>query len=385
MPSILIIQRDLHGMDFTIRKLLTLIWQQSIIVISNVKFFLTTTSKQNQWGGASMKPYDSLTPAGIKRRLRKVAELALEEYALAIESIDYLIEETNVFFKLMDTDGNKYALKVFQEESSTIEDNLAEVFFIDTVKKNSDIEIPEVVPASDGRGVVVIKSPYTPTAKRVAVYKWLEGEDLDGKESTDRFFELGAMTAKLHLATAQVSIPENLSPKRRDKVFYYNDEVAVYKEESYQEHLSKQYHKLMDSIIPYLNEKLLSYYDNANPQLIHADLNPWNVKVHGDELRLLDFEEAMLGIPVHDFAIMLFYYRHDDNFVYEDVKKAFFDGYASLQPLPEFSEFDLELLMTARRVNFLNYILQISPDPKTYIEKNLPRVEAFLEEFSITL
>lgn len=336
-------------------------------------------------GDSVMKPYESLTPTGIKRRLRKVAELAVEQYALKIESISFLDEATNVFFKLTDTNGEKYALKLFQEESSTIDDNLAEVFFIDTVKTNSDIEIPEVVPAEDGREVIVIESPYTPTAKRVAVYKWLEGDDLDGKESAERFFKLGAMTAKLHQATADTTIPGDLSPKRWDKVFYYNGEVPVYKEERYQKYLSEKYHQLMDGIIPYLNEKLVSYYDSAKPQLIHADLNPWNVKVHEEELRLLDFEEAMLGMPVHDFAIMLFYYRHDENFVYEDVKKAFFDGYTSLKPLPQFSEFDLELLMTARRVNFLNYILQVSEDPKTYIEKNLPRVEAFLEDYNIAL
>ncbi len=332
-----------------------------------------------------MKPYDQLTPAGIKRRLKKVAELALDSYDLSIEELDYLVEETNVFFKATGSQGKKYALKVFQEESSTIEDNLAEVFFLQEIAGRTSIAIPKVVPAKNGDPVVFVDSKYTPVVKRVAIYTWLEGEDLDGKESPEWFRELGRTAARLHEATQDLPIPRNLQPKKWDKVFNYNGETAVYHEKKYDHHLPKGFRNLMDQVIPYMDKKLLSYYDAAVPQLIHADLNPWNVRIFEKEMRLLDFEEAMLGLPVHDLAIALFYYRHDPAFIYEEVKAAIFEGYEEVRPLPAFTDFDLEFFMAARRVNFMNYVLLIEDDPKAYLEKRMARAQEFVEVFDVLL
>lgn len=330
-----------------------------------------------------MKTYKDLTPIGKKRRLKKLASYALSFYDIKVDKLDFLAEETNIFYKVVTEDGTKYALKIFQEESSTIEDNLAEVFFINTVRDNSDITVPSVIPSKENKYVLTLETEYFDIPKRVAIYTWVEGKDFDGMENDKRFYRLGQITAELHNATKDTIFPKGISPKKWDKVFYYRGEEPVYKEQQYQNFLDDNYHRVMDFIIPYLDKKLSEYYIGAKPQLIHADLNPWNVKMYKGEMRIIDFEEAMYGMPVHDFAIMLFYYRYDKNFDYENIKKHFFAGYASIRQLPEFTEFDLELLMTARRVNFLNYVLEIDDDPKEYCEKRIKRVEEFMERYDI--
>ncbi|MCK5130290.1 MAG: hypothetical protein KAQ68_10575 [Clostridiales bacterium] len=52
-----------------------------------------------------MKLYNELTPAGIKRRFRKVAELALLQYDIRYSTVEFYTEDTNVFFKVFGTDG----------------------------------------------------------------------------------------------------------------------------------------------------------------------------------------------------------------------------------------------------------------------------------------
>lgn len=341
-----------------------------------------------------MKKFDQLTPIGQKRRLNKIARLALENYDLNLASVSYLTEETNVFFKVKDTDGNIYALKIFQEESSAIEDNLAEVYLIDQIQNKTDIEVCSVIQTRDGDSIVVIESDLTPTPKRIALYHWLPGLDLDGHETPERFRELGRITAKMHEATYDLKLPKNIKPKRWDKVFYYRDEVPVYKEAQYQKFLSEDYHVTMDRLIPMLDEELKALYeryesgdtsadtDPIQPQLIHGDLNPWNIRLNQNSLCIIDFEEAMYAYPVHDIAIMLFYYYHDENYDYETVKKDFYEGYTSVRPLPDFTGRDIDMLITARRVNFLNYILQISDDPADYIERNLQRVKAWMNKYA---
>jgi Ser/Thr protein kinase RdoA (MazF antagonist) len=160
------------------------------------------------------------------------------------------------------------------------------------------------------------------------------------------------VTAKLHKATEGIVIPSNIHSKKWDKVFYYRDEVPVYREDKYQQFVDQEYHEVMDYIIPYLDKKLQNYYITASAQLIHADLNPYNVWTYKDEIRVIDFEEAMYGLPVHDFAISLFYYKYDDKFDYPKVYDLLFEGYKKERKLPEFSERDIELFITARRVNF---------------------------------
>jgi len=317
-----------------------------------------------------------------KSILRKVAELILAQYALNIKSIQYFTEETNLFFKVIDENGKKYTLKIFQEESSKIEDNLAEVFFMDALNKASNIPIQDIVHSINGDGVVVVKSKYTPLPKRAILYEWIEGEVFCGKESYRLFRRMGKIIAKMHTATKDVIIPENLNPKRWDKVFYYRGEVPVYKKTEFKNVVPDKFIKMMDYIIPVLDNGLSNLYENSKPQLIHADLNPWNILVDGDDLKIIDFEEALLGFPVHDISVFLYYYRHNDKFDYSLVKNSLLEAYSEIISDIDFNEFYIDLLMTARRVNFMNYVLDINyDDPKKYIKESLPRVEDFIKKY----
>ena len=54
-----------------------------------------------------------------------MVQVAIKEYDINVKSVSYFAEETNVFYKVANFAGNKYALKICEEESSKIEDNLA--------------------------------------------------------------------------------------------------------------------------------------------------------------------------------------------------------------------------------------------------------------------
>lgn len=331
-----------------------------------------------------MKPYSELTPKGIKRRLRKVIELALLEYDIEYNKIEYFIEETNIFYKVYGSDGTVYGLKICQDESSTIEDSLAEIFILNTVKNNSDIVIPTVIKSKSHKGVTIINSKYTDAPKRIIIYKWLDGLLFDGNETNELFYLLGQTMAKLHVATQGTQIPQNISPKKWDKIFYFTDEEIVYNKDEYMDKISVNARKLLDNIIPFLDKELAKYYTVNTPQLIHGDINPWNVLLHNEELCLIDFEDVAYGYPLHDLAIALFYYKYNKNFDYNTVKKNIFAGYSSIIDLPTFTEYDIDLLIVARRVNFINYIMVIDENPKQYIERSIKRVIDFIDMYNIT-
>lgn len=319
-----------------------------------------------------------------EEKLRKVALKALNQYDVSHETVRFFTEDTNVFFKVEST-YDTYMLKIFQEESSKIEDNLAEVFFMNEISKRTDIVIPKVIPSKDQKEVIFVETPDFDHKKRVALYTFIEGEDLNENETNELFYKLGQTCAKLHEASSFIDIPDHIHPKKWDTVFYYREEPIVYHNKEYNEITQKENRDFLDLFIPYLNQKLQEFYDRPS-FIIHADLNPWNIKIHEGEIRVLDFEEAMYASEVHDLAILLFYYRYDPNYDYDQVKQSVMNGYQSIRKLPTITDFDIDLLIMARTANFVNYTLYWNDsDPTNYFRSRVERMRDFVKKYNIEL
>lgn len=332
-----------------------------------------------------MKKYDELTAHGKKLRLRKIIEIGLQSYELDIKSFRFFEEATNMLYKLVDVNGTNYMLKVFDDVNSTLEDNWVEVFMIDACRDLASVPVPNVLAAKNGDEIISITSKYSEEAKRMIIYQWVDGHEFDEHETDEGFIALGNSMAVLHEATEKLSVPEHIKPKVFNKVYYFKDEKAVYKEDQYQKFLSPEYHEMMDKLVPFVDQELSKLYNKPGVQLIHGDINPWNILVDQGNIQIIDFEDTSLGYPIQDLGITLFYYRFDDNFDYEKVKKLLFEGYKQVRPLPDFTDFELEVIMMARRLNFMNYILLVSDDPKNYIETNVKRIYKVLDKIKVDI
>jgi Ser/Thr protein kinase RdoA (MazF antagonist) len=91
----------------------------------------------------------------------------------------------------------------------------------------------------------------------------------------------------------------------------------------------------------------------------------------------LDFEDVMLGYPVQDIAITLYYGRQRDD--YESLREAFAQGYTGIRMWPVDRDGRIETLMAARSVNFINYVARIDPSPHKYIEERCAELSIFLD------
>jgi len=306
-----------------------------------------------------------------------VAKKALKKYDIKVTNLVYMMEETNVFFHVF-TETKEYVLKIFQEESSNYNDNLAEHYFIGVINEKTDILTPQVV--ENIEGITVTKIPYSNKRgyKRCALYSFLSGEGIYQLEDMDYFEKIGKEIAKMHLATSGLDFPDYVNPKKWKKIFYYEDEIAVYKKKKYSKYITEEMIEILDELIPYIDRKLKFFYEKGEPQLIHADMNPWNIKSKGERFIIYDFEEAMLAYPIHDIAVFMYYYKYSDTFNFYDIKEAFLKGYETILPRPSNLNLkNLELIMMARRINFFNYVLTINPNPKEYLEMSFPRIKEY--------
>lgn len=310
-------------------------------------------------------------------KYQDIAKKAIKKYPITPTDIVFLTEETNVFYTIMAEEGT-FVLKIYHEDANDINDNLTEHFLLKRLHETTDLKMPQVVENKRKETVTKIPFPNPRGYKRTALYTYLEAETIAGLETAEYFETVGAQVAKMHQATKGLLLPEHVNPRRFDQIFYLEHGHAVYHKHKYRKYLTEEMIQILDELVPYINLKLAAYYDQAPPRLIHGNLNPWNIKRQGNELCFFDFEEAKLAYPLHDIALFLYYYKHHETLEYPILRDHFLKGYRSVSPEPHYlDEKDLSLVMMAKRIHLLNYVLLHKKDPSDYIAMSFPNIKEY--------
>jgi Ser/Thr protein kinase RdoA (MazF antagonist) len=304
---------------------------------------------------------------------------ALQAYDLSVHSVSFFTIATNTLFKIRSTGGEKYVMRIYSEEETTLRENRAEMFWLETLMRDTDLRVTEPVRRRDGEYINVITVPGVPAERRCVLFKWIPGRTLESNPSVKYYFKYGQALAKLHEhAHSLKPLPEDIQPKRWDKVFYYPDEPVIYDTPAYRHLFSPQRIAIINDIIDEADTLFKRLFaDEDGLSLIHGDLHFWNVHVYRGELYLIDFEDVMLGYPVQDVAVALSYGMQRDG--YEAWRAAFQRGYSSVRPWPAESVRILETLVAARNVMFINYVARVDASPEAYIERRCADLSRFLQ------
>ena len=305
-----------------------------------------------------MKPFDSLTPRGQILRLRQLAIQALSEYAIDVACVRYLTTESTTMFRVEARDGSKYVLRLYSELDSSLAENVTEMFWLSALARDTDLRVTQPVARKDGEYLTFVSVSGIPGEKRCALYKWVPGVQLEKHVSPRTYRQLGSIMAKLHNHAESLTLPANIRPKRWDKVFYYPDEPVVYNTPEFSHLFPPEKLAIMERAWQRLDPFLKDLYQRSGkPMLVHADLHFWNVHVYRGELYVIDFEDIVLGYPLHDIAISLYYLRNRAD--YPELALAFEAGYIAERDWPSFTQSDLRLLWASRMTNFINYVAHV--------------------------
>lgn len=328
-----------------------------------------------------MKPYNELTFRGKILRLRKLCIKALEDYPIDAARVRYLTTESTTMFRVDARDGSKYVIRLYSEMDSSLAENQTEMFWLSALACDTDLRLTEPVARKDGELITFVRMEGVPGEKRCALYKWVPGVQLAKRVSPRTYQQLGAIMAKLHKHAETLRVPGHIKPKRWDNVFYYPGEAAVYNTPEYSHLYTPEQVKIMDRAIARVNPFLENLYlEKGQPILIHGDLHFWNVHIYRGKLYVIDFEDVLLGFPLQDISICLYYLRDYEN--YAELAEAFQSGYASEREPPPFSESELHTLWMGRMANFANYAAQmIDPEERAreFISARCEEMERLLE------
>jgi Ser/Thr protein kinase RdoA (MazF antagonist) len=332
-----------------------------------------------------VRPFAELTERGRVRRIRQVAEVALAWYDLDVVRLRFAAAATNSVFRVDAADGCSYALRVGTTRADTEVDTAAETAWLAALDRDTDLPLVKLCLNRDGLAVTHAQADGVPEVRSCVLFKWLPGALLDDRASPTTYAELGRIAAALHDHGRSWDPPPGLRPLVWNRIFYYPDEPVVMFEPAHRSVLYSSRLALFETVMERAETELATLHRTGRPGYIHGDLNPWNAMVNRSGVTVFDFEDVMLGFPVQDVAIALFYGR--DRGDYQALCAGFRTGYASRRPWPVEYDGQLELLMAARSIMFVNYVMRTSPSaddaysPTRYTERVTKRLQLYLDQF----
>lgn len=280
--------------------------------------------------------------------LRPVAADGAARLGLHVADIALAHHGYNTTFRVTDDGGRSHAVRVLTNSHSAPAQLEAQHAWMHALARESAVRVPDPVVGPDGASFAVVDGGPLGETARVVAATWLPGPDI-GTLGTEQAFALGVAMARLHEHATDWSLPAGTAMPTFDDPLFGDEDL------------------LTGFPMPAADAELIATaLATARPAFtrtsaagvipIHGDLHGGNLKWHNGELAVFDFDDSGLGTPALDLAISTFYLRD----TIEGAEAAMREGYASVRPLPEVVEADLEALVASRQVLLANALLATS-------------------------
>ena len=319
-------------------------------------------------------PFGQLDVQGQKEHVLELARAVLLEYPFEVQSIEIINYEFNATFKVVTTKNEIFALRINVNSDRTYENLCGEIAFVSFLNEIQAVNLPKPIASKKGEFALTVASSLLERDLGVALYSWLEGDEIGDEPTDDALRKLGAAMAAMHQATTDFTLPDNAQlPLFKD--FLWQTQDIIFSSSS---PLSKEDIELLTKAKKEIENIIEDLYSGSKPIAIHADLHGANVFSHGDQIYIFDFDDAGFGLPIQDLATALYYLDTPEQ------DAALLAGYQSVSELPRHDKHQLSGLLLQRRIILLNYLYETTNQEHRnmapeYLVETLHRVRAFLE------
>ena len=292
------------------------------------------------------------------------ARTALESFTIEPVDLAVVAVSENVTFKVNDArDGDAYVLRLHRPGYHTLDELNAERVWTAALI-SAGIPAPQGVATRDGRQFIAVDIAATGERRHVGMLRWTPGEVLgevlsreDDERVTEHYFErLGAVAARLHHQSTGWAPPAGFTRHILDREGLMG-EVPFWGRFWEHPSFSTAERGLLADTRDIIRAALDRYgRRDATFSLIHADLHPYNVLVNGEDLTVIDFDDAAFGWHVYDIAVALGHYQAAPNFAM--IVSRFLSGYRAHRPFADHDEAQLPMFILMRGLVQLGWIMQ---------------------------
>lgn len=302
-----------------------------------------------------MKPFLSLTVRGQAHRLRRLAIHALASYDLDVARLRLITNDVNGIFRIDAVDGRRFILRVTAPEGGhTLDHVTAEMDWLAALARDTDLSVPHPLRTRKGSFVVKAEADGVPEPRLCEVFSWVDGRNLADNMTEGDIARLGELSARLHAHALTYRPPAHLSLLRFDRLFPFPEPVVLF-EQKFSELFPPARKAVYQKAVDWAQESLDRLKASGEPmRILHGDLHQWNVRVTHKSLSPIDFEDLLLGWPVQDIAITLYYFLGDH---YPAWRAAFHAGYTRHSPWPERHSGEIDSFIAARGFGLANLVL----------------------------
>lgn len=261
------------------------------------------------------------------------------------ENATYAVEEPGT--------GHRSILRVHRKDYHRRDQIESELSWLDALRRDSDLVVPTVLPARDGRRVVTVE--HDGVERYVVHFDMVAGAEPDENTvGTTDFHTLGCITAALHDHARQWQRPAEFSRFAWDwehslgekpRWGRWRDAVGVGAQEA----------AVLDRAQQLLRDRLAEYGTGPDTfGLVHADLRLANLLVDGDTITVIDFDDCGFGWYFYDFGTAVSFF--EDHPSVPEWQDAWVSGYRSRRPLAARDEDMLASFVLLRRLLLLAWM-----------------------------
>jgi Ser/Thr protein kinase RdoA (MazF antagonist) len=298
----------------------------------------------------------------------------LSRYPIDVKSTVSINYEYNATLKVETIDGRFLALRINTNSPRTPENLRAEIAFVRFLAEDGRVKVPNPIENHEGNFYTSILHEASGRMFHCVLYSWILGEELEDAPTDEQLSALGAAMATMHLAAQGFELPEESSLPTFDDPLWWTEDFLL----SEKSVLDAEAKELISRALSAIKSGVSKFYANGTPILIHADMHGANVLWYQDSLSVIDFDDCGFGFPLQDLATALYYLDTPEQ------DAAFKQGYASIAPVPQYSEIEMKMLLLQRRIVLLNYLYETSnlehrsmiPE---YQEETLRRIQNYLK------
>ncbi len=311
-----------------------------------------------------MADFDQLDSGSQTRLLQALAHRALLQWRIEAREIALIKFRENAVFRVVDTNGCPYALRIHRHGYHSDDALRSELQWM-TALGQSGIPVPEIIPTRNGALFTHTTHPDVPGERQVDLFAWISGrtlgsagEQLTPEQPVAQLYQtIGQLAARVHNQAVDWRLPAGFTRHA------WNAEALAGPEPLWGRFwelpsLSHSQRKLLLEAKAQVHIDLSAYgADAANRNrysLIHADFVADNLMLDGDQVRLIDFDDAGFGWHLFELATALYFERGEDHF--EQAYAGLISGYREFRELPEDQLAWMPLFFAARGFTYLGWV-----------------------------
>ena len=306
-------------------------------------------------------PFDRPSIAEQQARLAATAAEALDAWGWRQAELRLIKHRENAVFEAV-LAGRRRALRLHRQGYHDDAELRSELQWMQALAA-AGIEVPRLVPTLSGELFISREFAGLSGSLQVDLFEWIDGEPLGavetgvgdgGRDVAQTYFSLGALAGRLHNQAAAWELPSGFRRHAWDLDGLVGErpfwgrfwELPA---------LSRQERRLMERVRQRLRRELSALERApANYGLIHADFVAENILVNGDQVRLIDFDDAGFGWHLFELATSTHFLMGESYF--EAAQEALIRGYRSQRPLSDAQLARLPLFSLARATTYLGWV-----------------------------